>query len=76
MTVRFRPERDVAIIPNAPASTLDPTHLVRGLGTKIIIDAAKPAFPDIPLSDEALVEPPKEAAFWIEEIKKRMEGLK
>ncbi len=76
MTVRFRPERDVAIIPNAPASTLDPAHLVKGLATKIIIDAAKPVFPDIPLSDAALVEPPKEASFWIEEIKKRMEGMK
>jgi len=76
MTVRFRPERDIAVIPNAPASTLDPAHLVRGLATKIIIDAAKPAFPDIPMSDAAAVETPKEAAFWIEEIQNRMEGLK
>jgi UbiD family decarboxylase len=72
MTVRFRPERDMAVIPNAPASTLDPAHLVRGLATKIIIDAAKPAFPDIPLSDAAMVEPPRETASWIEEIQKRM----
>ena len=53
MTVRFRPERDLVLIPNAPASTLDPAHLVRGLATKVIIDAAKPAFPDIPLADAA-----------------------
>ena len=76
MTVRFRPERDIAIIPNAPASTLDPAHLVRGLGTKIIIDAAKPAFPDIPLADAASVEVPAEATWWVEEIQKRMEGRK
>jgi 4-hydroxybenzoate decarboxylase len=76
MTVRFRPERDIAVIPNAPASTLDPAHLVRGLATKIIIDAAKPAFPDIPLSDASSVELPRETSFWIEEIQKRMEGLK
>ena len=76
MTVRFRPERDIAIIPNAPASTLDPAHLVRGLATKIIIDAAKPVFPDIPLSDAALVDIPEETAYWMDEIKRRMEELK
>ena len=27
MTTRFRPERDLVLIPNAPASTLDPAHL-------------------------------------------------
>lgn len=74
MTVRFRPERDLAIIPNAPASTLDPAHLVKGLGTKVIIDAAKPAFPDIPLADVASVGIPKKTPFWIEEIKRRMRG--
>ena len=72
MTVRFRPERDLVIIPNAPASTLDPAHLVRGLGTKIIIDAARPAYPDIPLSDAASVVVPTGVPFWIEEIQKRM----
>lgn len=72
MTVRFRPERDLVIIPNAPASTLDPAHLVRGLNTKVIIDAAKPAFPDIPLADAAVVETPPDAAYWIEEIQRRM----
>jgi UbiD family decarboxylase len=72
MTVRFRPERDLVMIPNAPASTLDPSHLVRGLGTKIIIDAAKPAFPDIPLSDAAGVDVPPDTAFWMAEIQRRM----
>jgi len=72
MTVRFRPERDLVLIPNAPASTLDPAHLVRGLATKIIIDAAKPAYPDIPLSDADSVEVPKQTDFWIREIEKRM----
>ena len=72
MTVRFRPERDLAIIPNAPASTLDPAHLVRGLATKLIIDAAKPVYPDIPLSDASSVQVPAETAFWVGEIQKRM----
>ena len=72
MTVRFRPERDLVIIPNAPASTLDPAHLVRGLATKIIIDAARPAYPDIPLSDAASVPIPTGVPFWIDEIQRRM----
>lgn len=76
MTVRFRPERDLVLIPNAPASTLDPAHLVRGLGTKVIIDAAKPVFPDIPLADAAGVEWPEGASYWMEEIQRRMERMK
>ena len=76
MTVNFRPERDLAIIPNAPSSTLDPAHLVRGLATKVIIDAARPVFPDIPLADAGRVEVPPQTSYWIEEIKKRMEGHK
>jgi len=76
MTVRFRPERDLVIIPNAPASSIDPTHLVAGLGTKVIIDATTPAYPDIPLADASSVDTPKEAAFWIEEIQKRMERVR
>jgi len=74
ITVRFRPERDLVMIPNAPGSILDPTHLVRGLTTKVIIDATKPAFPDIPLADASMVEPPRETAFWIGEIQKRIKG--
>jgi vanillate/4-hydroxybenzoate decarboxylase subunit C len=76
MTVSFRPERDMAFIPNAPASTIDPTNLRPGVGTKIIIDAAKPVYPDIPLSDASRVEVPRETAFWIAEIQKRMERAK
>lgn len=76
MTVRFRPERDLVLIPNAPASTLDPAHLVRGLATKVIIDAAKPAFPDLPLADAAAVEEPPETRHWMAEIQRRMERLR
>jgi UbiD family decarboxylase len=72
MTVRFRPERDLALIPNAPASTLDPAHITRGLATKVIIDATKPAYPDIPLADADSVPVPPQTAFWINEIRKRM----
>lgn len=70
MTVRFRPERDLVIIPNAPSSTLDPAHLIRGLATKVIIDAAKPAYPDIPLADAAGVAPPEDTAAWMDVIEK------
>lgn len=69
--VRFRPERDLVVIPNAPGSTVDPAHLVRGITTKVIIDATKPAFPDVPLADASIVEVPPETAFWTEEILRR-----
>ena len=74
MTVRFRPERDLVIIPNGPGSTLDPAHLTRGLATKIIIDAAKPVYPDLPLADAASVAVPANTDFWIAEIQRRMAG--
>src|SRR3972149_5009104 len=72
MTVRFRPERDLVVIPNAPAPSIDPTHLVPGLGTKITIDAATPAYPDIPLADASPVEIPQDASYWIDEVQRRM----
>ena len=71
ISVRFRPERDLVLIPNAPGSTVDPAHLVRGITTKTIIDATKPVFPDVPLADGAIVDVPPETAFWTEEILKR-----
>jgi 4-hydroxybenzoate decarboxylase len=71
ISVRFRPERDLVLIPNAPGSTVDPAHLVRGITTKTIIDATRPVFPDIPLADASIVDVPPETAFWIEEILKR-----
>jgi len=71
ISVRFRPERDLVLIPNAPGSTVDPTHLLRGITTKTIIDATKPVPPDIPLADGSVVDIPPETAFWMEEILKR-----
>jgi vanillate/4-hydroxybenzoate decarboxylase subunit C len=71
ITVRFRAERDLVVIPNAPGSTVDPAHLVRGITTKVIIDATKPAFPDLPLADASSVDVPPETSFWTEEIIKR-----
>jgi vanillate/4-hydroxybenzoate decarboxylase subunit C len=71
IAVRFRAERDLVVIPNAPGSTVDPAHIVRGIATKVIIDATKPAFPDIPLADASSVDVPPETSFWIEEIPKR-----
>ncbi len=74
ITVRFRPERDLVIIPNAPGSTVDPAHLVRGITTKVIIDATRPVFPDIPLADASIVDIPPETTFWADEIAKRRKG--
>ncbi len=71
ITVRFRPERDLVVIPNAPGSTVDPAHLVRGITTKVIIDATKPVFPDIPLADASIVDVPPETASWMQEILRR-----
>jgi hypothetical protein len=41
------------------------------MATKMIIDATKPVFPDIPLADASIVDVPPETAFWAEEILKR-----
>lgn len=75
VTVRFRPERDLIVIPNAPGSTGDPAHLTRGITTKVILDATKPVFPDIPLADASLSDIPPETAFWIEELLKGRENI-
>lgn len=66
---RFRPERDLVLIPNTPGSTLDPTGYPRGLVTRMIIDATTPVPPDIPLEGLSIVEPPDGATEWIEELR-------
>jgi len=71
ISVRFRPERDLVVIPNAPGSPLDPTSSVRGITTKLIIDATKPVFPDISLSGGVQVDVPPETTFWLDQIAKR-----
>jgi vanillate/4-hydroxybenzoate decarboxylase subunit C len=75
ITVRFRPERDLVIIPNAPGSTLDPTSSIRGITTKVIIDATKPAPPDVGLADGVQVDVPPETAHWLDQISKRRRRL-
>lgn len=70
IVTRFRPERDLVLIPNTPASTLDPTGYPRGLVTRMIIDATTPVPPDIPLEGLSIIEPPDESFQWIEELKK------
>ena len=66
LTTRFRPDRDLILIPNAPGSTLDPTGLPRGLVTRMILDATNPVPPDLPLEGLSLLTPPKEAPKWAE----------
>jgi 3-polyprenyl-4-hydroxybenzoate decarboxylase len=66
LTTRFRPDRDLILIPNAPGSTLDPTGLPRGLVTRMILDATNPVPPDLPLEGLSLLTPPKEAPEWVE----------
>jgi vanillate/4-hydroxybenzoate decarboxylase subunit C len=66
LTTRFRPDRDLVLIPNAPASTLDPAGYPRGLVTRMILDASSPVPPDLPLEGLSLLAPPKEAPEWTE----------
>ena len=66
LTTRFRPDRDLILIPNAPASTLDPAAYPRGLVTRMIMDATTPVPPDLPLEGLSLLTPPKEAVEWLE----------
>ena len=74
LTTRFRPERDIVLVPNAPGSTLDPASHPRGLVTRMIMDATKPVPPDLPLADLSVVEPPEEGEKWIEELRMLREG--
>lgn len=66
LVTRFRPERDLVLIPNAPGSTLDPASLERGLATRMILDATKPLPPEPSLAGLSQVSPPKEGREWIE----------
>ena len=68
LVTRFRPERDLILIPNAPGSTLDPTGHPPGLTTRMILDATKPVPPDLPLGTLSLLTPPKEAPEWVDLI--------
>jgi len=69
LITRFRPDRDLVLIPNTPGSTLDPTGYPRGLVTRMIMDATTPIPPDVLLQDLSLIEPPEEASEWIEQLK-------
>lgn len=73
LTTRFRADRDLILIPNAPGSTLDPTSHPRGLVTRMIMDATKPISPDLPLADLSLVEPPQEGQEWLEQLRRMRE---
>jgi len=68
LTTRFRADRDLVLIPNAPGSTLDPASYPRGIVTRMIMDATKPVPPDITLEDLSLVSPPEEGEKWIERL--------
>jgi 4-hydroxybenzoate decarboxylase len=65
LVTRFRPDRDLILIPNAPGSTLDPTGHPPGLVTRMILDATKPVSPDLPLEGLSLLAPPKEGPEWV-----------
>lgn len=70
LVTRFRPERDLVLIPNAPGSTLDPASYPRGLTTRMIIDATTPITPDIPLQDLSVVMPPHSGSEWLAELQR------
>jgi 4-hydroxybenzoate decarboxylase len=65
LVTRFRADRDLVLIPNAPGSTVDPASLPRGLVTRMIVDATRPVPPEPPLLGLSLVYPPKEGAEWL-----------
>lgn len=69
LLTRFRPERDLVLIPNAPISKLDPAGYPRGLATRMIMDATIPIPPDIPLQDLSFIMPPEDGNKWIEQFK-------
>lgn len=66
LNTRFRPDRDLVLIPNAPTSTLDPAGYPRGLVTRMILDATKPVPPDLPLEGSSMLEVPEEAQEWLD----------
>ncbi len=72
LVTRFRPDRDLVLIPNAPGSTLDPTGYPRGLVTRMILDATQPVGQDLPLQSLSFITPPQEGPRWIEELKKML----
>jgi len=72
LLTRFRADRDLVLIPNTPASTLDPAGHPRGLTTRMIMDATKPVPPDIPLEGLSVVTPPPEASEWMEELSRQI----
>ncbi|MBW1801676.1 MAG: UbiD family decarboxylase, partial [Deltaproteobacteria bacterium] len=76
LVTRFRAERDLVLIPNAPGSTIDPSGLSRGLVTRMILDATKPVPPEPPLLGLSPVHPPEEGAGWIEILEKMRKGEK
>ncbi len=68
LVTRFRPDRDLILIPNAPGSTLDPTGHPPGLVTRMILDGTEPIPPDLPLEGLSLLTPPKEGPEWVERL--------
>jgi len=76
LVTRFRAERDLVLIPNAPGSTIDPAGLSRGLVTRMILDATKPVPPEPPLLGLSLVHPPEEGTEWIETLEMLRRGEK
>jgi 4-hydroxybenzoate decarboxylase len=74
LLTRFRADKDLVLIPNAPGSPLDPTGNPRGLVTRMMMDATSPIPPDIPLQDFSLVAPPEEASQWREKLRLMRRG--
>ncbi|MEW6663991.1 MAG: UbiD family decarboxylase [Thermodesulfobacteriota bacterium] len=69
LVTRFRPDRDLCLIPNSPGSTLDPTGYPRGMVTRMVLDATRPVPPDLPLEGLSSLTPPKEAPEWVKLLK-------
>ncbi|MDF2524176.1 MAG: UbiD family decarboxylase [Clostridiales bacterium] len=66
ITTRVEPGKDVALIPNCPGMTLDPSSNPPGMHTKMIIDATTPVAPEPNPRETKLLDPPAGTEKWEE----------
>lgn len=70
LSTRVRAQKDVTIVQNTPGMPLDPCSEPAGIGSKLIIDASTPAFPD-KMREVTMVDNPSD----MDDIRKYMNEL-
>jgi len=75
LSTRVRPDKDVLIIPNCPGHPSDPSSDPPGMGSKLIIDATTPAYPDKVSPKYRVVEPVTNVDFYREKIRELQSQL-